>query len=95
MSVMTQPSAGEEAIATIVPWKNPFALASYYCGVFSVIPVLGFLLGPIALVLGILGLRARAKSGAAHGLAHALVGVIAGGISTVAHYGVLLMIVFG
>src|SRR3954447_21804778 len=49
--------SGEEAVSTIIPYKNPQALIAYYLGVFGLIPGIGALLGPAALVLGIRGLR--------------------------------------
>src|SRR5262245_26603803 len=44
----------DDALSTLIPYKNGQALAAYYCGVFSLIPVIGVLLGPIAIILGIL-----------------------------------------
>lgn len=83
-----------DVVSTIIPYTNPLALASYYLGCFSVIPLLGLLLGPAALVTGIMGLRRRMKHPELKGLAHALVGAVLGGIVFVAHIGVILLIVF-
>ncbi len=63
----------------IIPYRNPKALTSYYFGVFSVIPVLGILLGLIAFVLGILGLRYRSQRPGTGGAVHAWIGILAGG----------------
>lgn len=64
---------------TIIPYKNVRALAAYYFGVFSVIPLLGIPLGLLGLALGIAGLRFRRKNPAAGGAVHAWIGILAGG----------------
>jgi hypothetical protein len=61
-----------------VPYRNGAALAAYYCGVFGLIPVLGFILGPIAFLLGIIGFIKARKNPKAHGTGHAIAGIILG-----------------
>jgi len=78
-------SGGDETVATVVPYRNPKALFAYYLGVFSLMPCFGLLLAPFAFVLGILGLRYRKRNPQAHGLAHAWVGIIIGGLSILGH----------
>ncbi len=78
-------ATGDEAVATVVPYRNPSALIAYYLGVFSLMPCLGLLLAPFAFVLGILGLRYRKRNPQAHGLAHAWIGIIIGGLSIIGH----------
>lgn len=73
-----RPSEGEEVASTIIPYKNPKALAAYYCGVFGLIPCVGAILGPIALILGILGLRYVKVNPTAKGTGHAIAGVVLG-----------------
>ena len=73
------PSAGD-AVSTIIPYKNGFALASYYLGVFSIIPCIGLALGIAALIFGILGLKAAKRNPQAKGKAHAIVGIVLGTI---------------
>ena len=53
----TAPAPPSDPIASIVPYKNPPALISYYLGLFSIFPVLGLFLGVAALVLGIKGAK--------------------------------------
>jgi hypothetical protein len=72
--------AGDEAVATIIPYRNPMALAAYYMGIFSIIPFLGIFLGAAAFVCGILGLRHAARNKGAHGRAHAAIGIGCGGL---------------
>jgi hypothetical protein len=62
----------------IIPLKNGQALAAYYCGVFSLIPFLGCILGPIAIILGILGFLFANKNPEAGGKGHAITGIILG-----------------
>jgi len=69
---------GDEVVSTIIPYKNPKALAGYYCGIFSLFPILGFILGPTALTLGIMGLRYVKRKPQAHGTAHAIIAIIGG-----------------
>jgi hypothetical protein len=81
--------ADDEAVQVVIPYKNPLALASYYVGVFSLIPCAGLILGPIALVLGILGYRRRAQDPRLHGTGHAIAGIVLGTLTTLGYYGVL------
>ena len=57
---------------------NGWLLCSYYMGVFSVLPVAGILLGPLAVVLGIYGLIQRKKYDQVSGLWMGRVGIVVG-----------------
>jgi hypothetical protein len=83
----------DEPISTLIPYKNPKALTAYYLGVFSLIPCVGLILGPLALVFGILGLNYVKDHPAAKGTGHAIAGVVLGSLTTLGNFGVLL--VFG
>jgi hypothetical protein len=83
------------AVESLIPYKNPKALIAYYCGVFAVIPCVGLLLGPTALILGILGIRYRNKHPTAGGLGHAITGVVLGSLTTAANWGVALLALVG
>ncbi len=74
----------------IIPYRNVRALAAYYLGVFSAIPVLGLPLGLAAFVLGILALRFRRKNPAAGGAVHAWIGILAGGFFSLAYLALFL-----
>jgi len=65
-------------VATIIPYKNPKALTSYYLGVFSLIPFIGILLGLTAVILGFLGLKDKRKNPMIKGTVHAIVGIVLG-----------------
>jgi hypothetical protein len=73
----------DEAVATIIPYKNPAALVAYYLGLFSCFPVLGLPLAIVALVLAVKGFKARRLNPQAHGSAHAWIGIICGAIGLV------------
>lgn len=73
--------------SVMIPTKNPAALTGYYLSVFSIIA--GPLLGIPAVVLGVIGLVKRSRNPKIHGLAHAWVAIILGGLTTLG-YSVLL-----
>ena len=79
-----------DATGGVIPYKNSKSLASYYCGVFSLIPVLGLLLGVVAIVLGILGWRDYRRNPEIRGQVHCWVGMIIGSIVVLIH---LLLII--
>jgi hypothetical protein len=67
-----------DATGGIIPYKNPYALIAYYCGVFSIIPC--FPIGLAALVLGILRLKHARQHPESKGKVHAWIGIVAGAI---------------
>ena len=71
------------------PYKNPKALAAYYLGLFSLLPIIGLPLGIAAFVFGILGLRDRSKKPAIKGSLHAGIGIGCGGITALAWGGLI------
>jgi hypothetical protein len=75
-----RPPPGGDPISKIIPYRNVPALVGYYCGVFSLIPFLGIILGLAGLTLGVIGLRVARQNPAAHGKVHAWVGIILGGL---------------
>ena len=62
----------------VIPYKNGTALGAYYCAVFSFIPVLGCALGPVAIILGVLGVLYANKHPKAKGMGHAVFGIVGG-----------------
>ena len=68
----------DDGVATLIPYRNWAALAAYYCGIFGLIPVLGFILGPLAFIFGIMGLVKARRNPDAHGTGHAIAGIILG-----------------
>ena len=81
-------TSDDAPLSGMIPYKNPHALVGYYLGIFSCLPILGLLLGPAAIVVGIMGIRRRKVEPNRRGLAHAWIarscGVIGSGISLLA-----------
>jgi hypothetical protein len=77
------PSEDEEPdlVSTLIPYKNPRALAAYYCGFFALLPAIGLLFGAVAIVLGIGGLRYANAHPKTRGAGHAITGIILGVIA--------------
>lgn len=73
-----RPKKRKGGVEKIIPYKNGMALGAYYCGVFSLIPIVGFALGPVAVVLGIIGFIKAGKNPNAGGKGHAIAGIILG-----------------
>lgn len=85
----------KDPIESLIPYHNPKGLAAYYCGVFSLIPVLGLILGPIALVLGFQGIRFARENETAGGKGHAITGVILGILTTLGNWGCGIAVLIG
>ncbi len=67
-----------DATGGVIPYKNGTALGAYYCAVFSFIPGVGCLLGPVAIVLGVMGVMYSNKHPKARGMGHAIFGIVGG-----------------
>jgi len=80
-------AAPEQGDATggIIPYKNPHALVSYYLGIFSCFPILGFFLGIAAIWLGVSGLKQRRARPVIRGQVHAWIGIVCGSCSVALH----------
>jgi hypothetical protein len=87
-----EPQPEGDATGGVIPYKNVAALFAYYCAVFSVIPCLALILGPVAFILGIVGFVQVRKRPYIRGTAHAWVGIILGGITTLLNYGFVLFL---
>ena len=75
----------------VIPYKNPPALIAYYCGVFSLIPFIGLLVGTPGIILGIVGLYRRRANPSIKGAVHAWIGIILGGFTTMLWGGLTLL----
>jgi hypothetical protein len=74
-------AAPRSALLRWVP-RNQKALTGYYVAIASLIPMLGLVLGPAAVVYGIEGLRDAARMPNADGRAHSWTAIIIGGAMT-------------
>jgi hypothetical protein len=86
---------GDGGVSSLIPYKNGKALAAYYCGVFSLVPCLGNLLGPVAIVLGLMGLRYAREHPTAKGTGHAITGLVLGSITSLLYWGMALLFLIG
>jgi hypothetical protein len=84
-----------DATGGVIPYKNPKALMSYYLGIFSGFPLIGFPIGIVAVILGIMGLRDRARNPVIKGSVHAGIGIGCGGIFTLFWGAVIVAIIAG
>jgi hypothetical protein len=76
-------SPGDEAIATIIPYRNRAALIGYYLSIAGLLPLLGVPFAPTALVLGIKGFGRWKRDRAVKGVVHAWIAIILGLIGCV------------
>ena len=83
-----------DATGGVIPYRNPTALIAYYCGVFSVIPIVGIFAGIPGIILGFIGLRRRRANPHIKGAVHAWIGVVLGGIMTVL-WGCIIIYIVG
>ena len=79
-------------VSTLIPYRNGPALASYYLGVFSIVPAVGLLLSVPAVVLGALGIRKYCRRPECKGLVHAIVGLVLGVVFGLAQIAVVALI---
>jgi len=84
-----------DATGGVIPYKNPSALAAYYCGVFSLIscvcPVIP--LWAAAFYLGIRGLKAAKEKPQISGQVHAWIGILMGVAGAIWFLGIVTLLV--
>jgi hypothetical protein len=95
MAIQREPAGDGKGDATggIIPYKNPKALIAYYLGLFSILPLIGLVMGVVAVVLGILGLRERKAHPEIKGGIHAGIGIGCGGLMALVWTFVVVMII--
>lgn len=67
----------------LIPYKNPSALAAYYLGIVSGLPIIGLPFGIAAFIFGLKGLKAKRQNPAVKGTVHAAIGIGCGGVFAV------------
>jgi len=72
----------------VIPTRNQPALLGYYYSIFGLLPVVGMLLGPVAVVYGLIGLERGNRLPRHIGYGHALFAVVAGIIGSIISYSV-------
>ncbi len=76
------PDQQGDATGGLIPYKNPKALLAYYLGILGLLPIIGLPLSVAAVVLGILGLKARKQNPIIKGSVHAWIGIVLGMVAT-------------
>lgn len=89
------PGGGTDPVEILIPYRNPLALAAYYTGLFSIIPCLGLILIPVALVCALLGLGKAQQHPESRGKAHAWVGIALALFSGLYHVLVFMFLASG
>ncbi|MFN4258834.1 MAG: hypothetical protein ACK4RK_06020 [Gemmataceae bacterium] len=79
----------------LIPHGNHPARRSYYCGIIGMIPVLGLVLGPAAILFGLLGVRQAQADPQQGGLAHAIAGTVLGAAELLTNAAGLALICWG
>jgi hypothetical protein len=80
-------AGGDETVATIIPYRNSRALSGYYTGIGALIPIVGFVAGPVAIWLGVTGLKRVRANPQIKGTAHAWIAIVLGVLSCLGHFG--------
>jgi len=83
----------DSGITSLIPYNNPPALVGYYVSVASLIPVFALLAGPAAIILGVAGVKKRNAEPRCKGMAHAIVAIVLGSLTTLANVGVIFVLV--
>lgn len=77
-----RPAGQGDATGGLIPYKNGPALTAYYLSIFTLFCCFTPLpLGFVAMVLGIMGLRKRAREPEVKGSVHAWIGIVLGCIT--------------
>jgi hypothetical protein len=90
----SQAPLSDNTLGGLIPTNNKNALIAYYIGLFSLLPLLGLVMAPLAVWLGRKGLVFATQNPAVKGRTHAWVGIICGGFWTLVHYGSLALMLF-
>ena len=82
--------------AAINPWiqsSNRLATAAYHCSLWAIIPFVGLILGPLAVVLGLLGRRSERQQPTEGGAALANAAMVLGGATLATNWAGLFFLV--
>lgn len=77
-------------LARAVPLQNATAVSAYYLAIFGLAPLVGLVLGPLALVLGMIGLYHSLQKPEVRGGYHAVFAVVMGVVETVFNWSIAL-----
>src|SRR5262245_2788180 len=71
-----------ETFGSFTPWQNPAAVYAYAVSLAGMAPVLGALLGPVAVLLGLIGALRYRRRPEVEGLNFAVAGIVFGTLDT-------------
>lgn len=89
--IASAPLPADNGITSLIPYNNPPALIGYYISVASLIPIIALLLGPAAVVLGIAGINKCKADPRCKGMAHAIVAIVLGSLTTLGNLGLIVL----
>ena len=90
-----RPHPDDDGTGGLIPYKNPKALAAYYCGVFGLIScflMLG-IFGILPIVFGVMGLKYAKLHPEAKGQAHAIIGIVLGALEVLTFLAGIVVII--
>lgn len=91
-------NSGVAREAAVNPWihsSNALALLAYRCGLLALIPFFGLVLGPVAIVLGLLGRRRERQQPSERGAGQATAAIVLGGATLATQAAGLLLLLSG
>ena len=91
-------NSGVASEAAINPWihsSNRMALVGYRCGLLAMIPFAGLVLGPTAIVLGLLGRRSERRQSSERGAGQAMAAIVLGMATLVTNWAGLFFLLRG
>jgi hypothetical protein len=77
-----RPRVEMDVFGSFTPWKNPAAVYAYAVSLAALTPVVGVVLGLVAIVLGLVGLWRRRRWPEVQGANFALAGIVLGALNT-------------
>ena len=77
-STQTNPQQQNNVSQTVMPTKNPASIVSYYCGVFGLVPIIGFPLSINAVISGHKAMKLWRIQPTPGAKGHAMTGLILG-----------------
>jgi hypothetical protein len=80
---------------SFTPWKNPAAVYSYAVALAGITPVLGLVLGPAAIVLGLVGSARLRRNPEIKGLSFIRAGIVLGTLDFVVNVAGVTCILIG
>jgi hypothetical protein len=89
-------ASAEQGLQWLVPiGRSGWSIAAGYLGLLSCLPIIGLLLGILALITGILGLRHSSRNPEIGGRGRAIFGIVLGAINIIFNSILIFALVMG